>query len=175
MAEPTAHSTELYILGKGVLKFDRFDTAGLPTGLRDIGNAPVFNLTPTVEVIKHYSEREGIQKKDLEVDKLTELNGDFELDEFDRENLRMYLRGSVGSWDIAPMTSGNIIGTLDFVGNNDQGPNYHYNAKVKLTAKGSLGFISDDWGRYGFTFSVQDNAANEPNFPYGKLTLLGES
>jgi hypothetical protein len=174
--EPTAHDTELYTLGKGILMFDRHDDNDLPTGLRDIGNCTAFNLTIVVETIKHYSEREGVRVKDLEGDTLVELNGDFDLDEFDRENLRMYLRGKTGTWGIAPLTSKGIIGQLDFVATNDQGPNYHYQGwRVKLTPKGSLGLISDDWGKYGFNFAALSDADNHPDTPYGDLTLMHES
>jgi hypothetical protein len=176
MTEKTSHDTQLYTLGKGILKFDRWDDNGLPTGLRDIGNCSALNLTMVVEALKHYSERQGIQLKDLEVDRIAEFNGDFDLDEFDRQNLRMYLRGKTGTWAIAPLTSKSIIGQLDFVATNDQGPNYHLQAwKVKLTPKGNLGLISDDWGKYGFNFAVEDDTANHPTSPYGLLTLMHQS
>ena len=174
--ENISHSTELYTLGKGILKFDRFDADGLPTGLRDLGNAPTFNLTIEIEKIEHFSSREGISSIDWTRTKMRRLKGNFELDEFDRENLRLWLFGKAGAFGIAPLTSGDLLGTLDFWPMNDIGPNYHYEGwRVKLTPTGSLGFISDDLGRFGFEFEAESDLTIHPDSPYGLLTLIGES
>ena len=174
--ENISHSTELYTLGKGILKFDRFDVDGLPTGLRDLGNAPTFNLTIEIEKIEHFSSREGISTIDWTRTKVRRLKGSFELEEFDRDNLRLWLFGKEGSFGIAPLTSGDLLGTLDFWPMNDIGPNYHYEGwKVKLTPTGSLGFISDDLGRFGFEFESESDLIVHPDSPYGLLTLIGES
>jgi len=174
--ENISHSTELYTLGKGILKFDRFDVDGLPTGLRDLGNAPTFNLTIEIEKIEHFSSREGISTIDWTRTKVRRLKGSFELEEFDRENLRLWLFGKEGAFGIAPLTSGDLLGTLDFWPMNDIGPNYHYEGwRVKLTPTGSLGFISDDLGRFGFEFESESDLTIHPDSPYGLLTLIGES
>lgn len=173
--EKVAHSTELFSLGKGILKFDRFDANGLPTGLRDLGNSPAFNLTIEIEKIEHFTSREGISTIDWTRTKLRRLKGSFELDEFDRQNLRLWLFGRTGTWSIAPLTSGDLIGRLDFNPTNDIGPKYHYQGwKVKLTPTGNLGFIGDDLARFGFEFEAESDS-NYPNSPYGLLTLMGES
>jgi len=176
MPEKVSHSTDLYTLGKGILKFDRFDDDGLPTGLRDLGNAPVFNLTIEIEKIEHFSSREGISTIDWTRTKMRRLKGAFELDEFDRENLRTWLFGKTSTYGIAPLTSEDLLGTLDFWPTNDVGPNYHFQGwKVKLTPTGNLGFISDDIGRFGFEFDSESDSAVHPDSPYGLLTLIGES
>jgi len=174
MVEKIAHSTELLTLGKGIIQFDRYDDNGLPTGLRDVGNAPSLNLTVEVETIEHITSREGINTVDWTRTKLRRLKGDFELEEFDRENLRLYLFGKEGTYSIAPLTSGDLLGKLDFWPMNDIGPKYHFQAYVKLSPKGSLALISDDLMKYGFDFEAQ-NDSSEPDFPYGKLTLIEES
>ena len=174
MVEKIAHSTELLTLGKGIIKFDRYDSDGLPTGLRDVGNAPSLNLTVEVETIEHITSREGINTIDWTRTKLRRLKRDFELEEFDRENLRLYLFGKAGTFSIAPLTSGDLLGKLDFWPMNDIGPQYHFEGYVKLSPKGSLGLISDDLMKYGFDFEAQ-NDESEPDFPYGKLTLIEES
>jgi len=174
--ENVSHSTELYTLGKGILKFDRFDVDGLPTGLRDLGNAPNFNLTIEIEKIEHFSSREGISTIDWTRTKVRRLKGSFELEEFDRENLRLWLFGKAGAFGIAPLTSGDLLGILDFWPMNDIGPNYHYEGwRVKLTPTGSLGFISEDLGRFGFEFESESDLTVHPDSPYGLLTLIGES
>jgi hypothetical protein len=174
--EKVSHSTELYTLGKGILMFDRFDDDGLPTGLRDLGNAPSMNLTVEIEKIEHISSREGISTVDWTRTKIRRLKGSFELEEFDRDNLRLWLFGKTGTFSIAPFTSGDLLGALDFWPMNDAGPRYHYEGwKVKLSPTGNLGMISDDVNRFGFEFETESDAANHPESPYGKLTLIGES
>jgi len=176
MVEKVAHSTELFTLGKGIVKFDRFDVDGLPTGLRDVGNAPAFNLTIEIEKIEHITSREGIGTVDWTRTKIRRLKGNFELDEFDRENLRLWLFGQTGSFAIAPLTSGDLIGTLDFWPTNDIGPNYHYEGwRVKLSPTGNLGLISDELGKIGFEFEAETDIDTHPVSPYGLLTLIGES
>lgn len=174
MVEKMSHDTELLTLGKGIVKFDRYDANGLPTGLRDMGNAPSFNLTIETERIEHTTSREGINTIDWTRTKLRRLKGDFELDEFGRENLRLYLFGKTGTFSIAPLTSGDLLGKLDFWPMNDIGPKYHFEGYILLSPKGSLGLISDDLGKYGFDFEAQNNE-NDVDFPYGKLTLIEES
>ncbi len=174
--EKISHSTELYALGKGILRFDRFDANGLPTGLRDLGNASIFNLTIEVEKIEHFSSRVGISTIDWTRTRMRRLKGNFELDEFDRSNLRLWLFGRTGTYAIAPLTSGDLLGALDFTPRNDVGPKYRYQGwRVKLTPTGSLGFISEDLGRFGFEFEAESDIVKRPNSPYGLLTLIGES
>jgi hypothetical protein len=174
--EKISHDVQLLTLGKGILKFDRFDVDGLPTGLRDLGNAPTFNLSISLDKLEHLSSREGIATQDMEVTRSRKFQGSFELEEMDRENLRLWLMAETGSFGVRPMTAGEIRGTLDFVATNDQGPRYHYQGwDVKLFPKGDLGLISTDWGKFGFDFTVQKDEGDHPESPWGELTLLDES
>ena len=174
--ERFSHDTALYSFGKGILKFDRFDENGLPTGLRDLGSCPSFNLTIEIEKIEHFSSREGLGVVDWTRTKIRRLKGSFDLEEFDRENLRLWLMGKKGSYGIPPLTSGDLIGMLDFVGTSDVGPRYHYQGwKVKLSPTGNLAFIGDEIGRFGFEFEAESDISGHPKSPYGLLTLIGES
>jgi len=174
--EHTPHDVQLLSLGKGIVKFDRFDAAGLPTGLVDVGNAPVFNLTITVDKLEHLSSREGVATMDNQVIRSRKMEGDFELDELGRENLRLWLMGRTGSWGIKPMTAGAIQGLIDFMGTSDVGPRYHFQGwVVNLFPKGSLGLISTDWGKMGFDFTILQDSVGHPDNPWGELTLLEES
>jgi hypothetical protein len=173
---PTAHDTDLYTLGKGILSFDRFDADGLPQGLRDLGNAPDFALTPVEETLEHFSSRGGIKTRDVERTLQRKLNGKFTLEEYDKDNLKLALFSDEVGYAIEPMTAGDIIGQLDFVMTNDVGPKYHVQLwNVKLKPSGDIAFISEDWGKIGFEFAVQDDSANHPNSPYGLITPLSES
>jgi len=174
--EHVAHDTELFMLGKGILSFDRFDKDDLPTGLRDLGNAPAFNLTIETEKIEHITSREGISKVDWTRTKIQRLKGNFELEEPDRNNLRLWLFGQEGNFGIAPLTSGDLLGQLDFWPMNDIGPKYHYQGwRVKLSPTGNLGLIGEDLGKFGFEFEAESDITAHPYSPYGLLTLVGES
>ena len=69
--------------------FDRWDSAGLPTGFRDVGNATLVSLAPEEETLEHYSSREGIKTLDLEVTLSRKLKGKFTVDEYDKRNLQL--------------------------------------------------------------------------------------
>lgn len=173
--EPTAHSTDLYTIGKGILMFDRFDIDGLPTGLRDLGNAPNFTLTPSEDILEHFSSREGIATLDKEISLKRKITGKFTLDEYDRENLRMALFGETGSWAIKLLTAGVIEGELDFVSTNDVGPQFHVQIwKAKLKPTSDVNFISESWAAIDFEFTVQRDDTHTGE-EYGKITLIGES
>jgi hypothetical protein len=171
-----SHSTNLYYRGKGILKFDRLDDDGLPTGLRDLGNAPDFSLGTSEETSKHYSAREGVKTLDKEDTLTQELSGAFTLEEFDIENLQMALLADKGAFFIRPMSASNIEGALDFWGTNTQGPKFHIQLwKVKIKNNSKLGMISENIGSIPFEFTVESDLTNHPNDPYGLITPLAES
>lgn len=89
----TAPNTSNYIRGSGVLYFDRLDASGLPTGLLDLGNAPSFGITPTVETIKHFESRTGMKELDLEADKSIEMVVKFVLEEYNKDTLDLAFLG----------------------------------------------------------------------------------
>ncbi len=175
--EKISHDTNLYSLGKGILKFDRFDPNGLPTGLVDLGNATEFNLSVSIETLKHYSSREGTRKVDKEITMLQELNGSFVLDEKSRNNMRLYFQAKTGTWAIKPLTVSEVRGRLDFISTNEVGPRWHVQLwDVKIKPAGEHGFIQEaEWGTMGFDFTVQSDELNHPDSPYGEIILIGES
>jgi len=177
MVELKSHDLGLLRLGKGIVSFDRFDADGLPTGLRDLGNVPSMALTPTEEVIEHYTARENIKRLDDIIPVSQKIIGKFTLEEFDRENLRIALFGEVGSYSIHGMTAAVVEGQLELWPTNDQGPKYHFQAwKVRLRPTGDVGLIDDTaLGTMAFEFTCLNDAANHPESPYFDYTLLGES
>jgi hypothetical protein len=82
-----------YSLGKGILYFDRVDVNGTSTGELDLGNAPVFAITPNTETLAHFESRSGIKEKDLEVEVSAGFTGKITLDEYSKENLVFAFRG----------------------------------------------------------------------------------
>ena len=171
-----APTINLYYRGKGILKFDREDGNGLPTGLRHLGNAPDFTLSPIEESEKHYSSMEGVKTVDLEETLSRELGGSFTLEEYDTKNLQLALLADANPTFIRPMTSSNIVGKLDFWGMNNRGPRFHvelWRVKLKTTAK--LEMISDGIGQIAFEFTVLNDATNHSATPYGLITPIGQS
>ena len=172
----TAHNTGLYFVGTGVLYFDRHTEAGLPTGLRDLGNATSFTLGVTIEKKEHTSFRESMPTVDLEMMSKRKLTGKFTLDEYDVNNLKMFLMARTASFGVAPFTTGEVMGELSLVGQNSQGAKYHVQLwKVRVAPGGDLTFIGEDWGAIPFDFTVEADVTGHPNDPYGKITPIGES
>jgi len=170
-----AHNTGLYTLGKGILSFDRFDDDGLPTGLRDLGNAPNFTLTPTVETLEHFSSREGLKKKDLVINLSVGVSAKFTLEEYDKQNLAMALLGTVSGniINLLMATGGQVKGRLEFVGNPSTGPKFHVTLwKVNLKPTSEVAFISDDWGKVDFEAEIESDDVGHPTNPYGLINEM---
>lgn len=84
--------------GAGEVKFDRFDAAGLSTGLRHLGNTPKLELTPTVTVIEKMSAMSGARGTYKRVITGTKAEVAISMDEFDPNNLALVLLGKVLSF-----------------------------------------------------------------------------
>jgi hypothetical protein len=172
----SAPSTNLYYLGKGVVSFDRLDAAGLPTGMRDLGNVPNFSIGPAVEKLDHFSSREGVKKKDKTVILSAGLNVKFTLEEYDLENLALALFGEVSGGVINLMQRTAIEGHLKFVGAGDVGPKLEANLwKVSLNPTGEVPFITDNWGAIELEGEILSDAAGHASNPYGTLAPIVSS
>lgn len=159
-----------YSLGKGILTFDRFDVDGLPTGARDLGNAPNFTISPTVETLEHFSSREGIKKKDKTVIVQAGLNIKFTLDEYELNNLALALMGSVSGSTITMLASTELEGKLVFTGTSEVGPKFLATLhRVSLKPVSEISFITDDWGKIDFEGEVMSDFDNNPDTPYGTI------
>jgi hypothetical protein len=70
-------------------------------------------------------------------------------------------------------TESQINAYLMFQSDNANGPNYRLEAwNVSITPDGDLGFISDEFGTFNLRMAVQNDAANNPNFPNFKLETV---
>ena len=92
MSQP-APNTLNYLVGKGKVYFDRLDADNNPTGELDLGNDPIFALTPENEMLEHYSSMGGVKVKDVSAIISTDLNLKFTLDEINICNLVLALMG----------------------------------------------------------------------------------
>jgi hypothetical protein len=82
--------TSQYYVGKGIVSIQL--TADV--AYRDIGNVPVFEFTPNITVLTHYSSRLGIRSKDLEVIHEKQASLNMRLDEWTYQNLMLAFMGS---------------------------------------------------------------------------------
>jgi hypothetical protein len=90
--------TSMYYLGKGIVSV----ALGAATSWTDVGNVPVFELTPNITVLSHYTSRLGIRTKDLEVISEKQMTMTMHLDEWTYSNLMLALMGTTGT---APPTT----------------------------------------------------------------------
>jgi len=169
----TAHDTDLYYVGRGIVSFDRY-VDGLPTGMRDLGNCPRFDLTPATEELPHYSSREGLKTKDKVVVLSAEATIPFTLDEYDLDNIVLAVLGEkLDETTVALLRDPEVEGHLRFVGNPAAGPTFQVDLwSVQLKPTSPIPFISDEWGIVEFEASIQNDAANHPTTPYGQIRLL---
>jgi hypothetical protein len=89
--------TSQYYIGKGIVSVQILQGWTTPdSAYVDVGNVPVFELTPNITVLSHYSSRLGIRSKDLEVIHEKQMSLTMHMDEFTYRNLQLALMCSVG-------------------------------------------------------------------------------
>lgn len=91
-----APNTRDYQLGRGIVRLAALGANGLPdaNGFRDLGNAPEFNISLTVEDVRHQSSRTQLKFTDKRVTISQEIGVSFILDEINFENLSDFFVGS---------------------------------------------------------------------------------
>jgi len=85
--------TSQYYIGKGVVSIALTGDIAW----RDLGNVPVFEFTPNITVLSHYSSRLGIRSKDLEVIHEKQATLNMHLDEWTYQNLMLVFMGTTGT------------------------------------------------------------------------------
>lgn len=156
MADAVSPNVLLYSVLKGTVSFT--PTAGSP---RDLGNAPEFELTPTVDKLDHFSSRAGTRKKDRSVVREQTLTARIVLDEWTADNLKIALMGgdlttgTDGTKSFGIFAVSEITGALTFTGTNDVGSKVSLDLpSVSFTPSGSLNLISDEWGQMEISAEV---------------------
>lgn len=150
MPEPklSSPSTGNYRIGKGILAFKREGAASF----RDLGNCISAHIASANEFLEHFSSREGVKKKDLEVVVKQGATFAMTLEEFTAENLALMALGdaneaAVGGPTIELFAQTSIIGELRITATNDVGPRVDAHLfRVSIKPTGDLGFIEDEWG-----------------------------
>jgi hypothetical protein len=89
--------TSQYYVGKGIVSVQILEGITPPdSAYRDVGNVPVFEFTPNITVLTHYSSRLGIRSKDLEVIHEKQATLTMHMDEWTFQNLQLALMCTVG-------------------------------------------------------------------------------
>lgn len=137
-----------YFIGKGILSFT-------PDGgsLRDLGNAPSFEVVPTIEKLDHFESRSGVKAKDRSVAVTVEGQVNITLDEITPDNLSLALFGpdlvvvnTAGNPEFNILSSAEIKGKLVLTGTNEIGNQFLVTVEsVSFTPSAGFNFISEEF------------------------------
>jgi len=168
------------LLGRGKLYFDRFNSSGVRTGERFLGNCPTFEITPASEDIKKYSSADAAADLIASDVLRTTLGLRIVGDEFTKENLAMALFGDNSSI----VQTGAAI-TNEAIANVQQGCYYPllYRQVSAVTVTGPAGtpvyVLTDDYtvdavsGRIYIVVGggIADDADIEVDYTYATIDL----
>ena len=113
----TPDPNNLYV-GAGAVYFDRFDSAGLSTGLRHLGNVETLGITASVETIEKKSSLDGARGTLKEVVIGSEAVLEILLSEYDSHNVALALFGTEALFNQASeptVVDEDVNGGLDLV------------------------------------------------------------
>lgn len=160
-----------YHIGKGIVTFKE---VGGSTFV-DLGNAPSFVYTPTVEKKEHFSSREGIKTKDFTAITQVGATVKLTLDEITGENLAFFALATTdtttpGEVVLSGLTKAEFTGDIKVTGTNDIGQLVDFEATVSFVPSGDFSFITDadDFSTIEIEAEVQKNATDGS---FGKWTI----
>jgi hypothetical protein len=142
---PASPDVNNYHIGKGIVTFKE---AGGSIFV-DLGNAPSFQYTPTVEKVEHFSSREGVKTKDFTAITQVGATITMELDEITGENLAMFALGTIdtttpGSVVISGLSKAEFKGDIKVSGTNDIGQQVDFEATISFVPSGDFNFITSE-------------------------------
>src|SRR4051794_20796152 len=119
---PASPSVNNYHIGKGIVSFK--EKGG--TDFVDLGNAPSFVYSPSVEKLEHFSSREGVKTKDFTAITQVGATITFSLDEITGANLAFFALAeedatTPGEISLSGLTKTEFEGDIMVVGTNDVG------------------------------------------------------
>ena len=135
-----------YFLGKGIVKWKGVSDPAFV----DVGNVPMFEITPQVTRLPHYSSRRGIRFMDLNpvISKLMTVK--FHLEEFTPYNLALALMGlwTPGSPDnVDILIEDEVTGMLRLIGTNEIGSMKQVDLPfVNIAPSAAVQFIGETYG-----------------------------
>jgi hypothetical protein len=139
----TSPDVDAYSVFKGIVKWKGVNDVAY----RDVGNAPMFDFTPTVAAIDHFSSRGGVKKKDKKITSELSASLKLQLDEMTPENLKLHMMGtdldSAGD-KFSVLTQAEVLGAVRLIGTNDIGIRVQIDfPNVSFTPSNALALIGD--------------------------------
>ena len=158
-----------YYIGRGTLEVK----VGV-AAWRDVGNVPVFEITPTIEKLEHKSSRTGIRSTDRSV--VVEKGGTVRiiLEEYNYENLQLALLGGdttdgSGNSAIDVLSENSITAQVRFTGANDVGPELKILLhSVTFNPSGTFGLITEEFGQ----MEINGDIAVDANGSFGWMRIV---
>src|SRR4029077_8243419 len=154
-------SVNNYHIGKGIVTFKE---EGGSTFV-DLGNAPAFIYTPTVEKVEHFSSREGVKTKDFTAITQVGATVKLTLDEITGEKLAMFALGEIDTTPpcsvvISGLSKAEFKGDIKVSGTNDIGQQVDFEATISFVPSGDFSFITseDDFSTIELEAEVQKHA-----------------
>lgn len=165
-------NTDNYFSGKGIVKIKRLDLS--ETVFRDIGDCPVFEMTPNVSKMDHFSSRGPRRYKDRSDVSQVELALRIQLDELTAENFAMALTTHVSSgassshyaYSMEIMQDAEIQAAVRFVGTNAIGAKVQIDLpNVVFSSSAAMNLIVEQYGN----LEIQGDVQGATNGSFGKL------
>jgi len=171
---PTSPNVNNYHIGKGIVSFKE---AGASV-FTDLGNAPSFIYTPTIEKLEHFSSREGVKTKDFTAITSAGATIKVTLDEITGLNLSFFSLAEQGTdtdgnITLAGLSKAEFIGDIKVVGTNDIGQQVDFLATVSFVPSGDFSFITAE---DQFTvIEIEAEVQKDANGHFGVWTLRDET
>jgi hypothetical protein len=171
---PASPNVQNYHIGKGIVSFKE---TGAPDFV-DLGNAPSFQYSPTVEKLEHFSSREGVKTKDFTAITQVGATVTFTLDEITGYNLAFFSLAEQGTdtdgnITLSGLTKTEFTGEIKVVGTNDIGQQVDFVATVSFVPSGDFNFITDEdnWT----TIEIEAEVQKAADGSFGIWTIRDET
>jgi hypothetical protein len=168
---PASPNVQNYHIGKGIVSFKE---AGGAATFVDLGNAPSFVYTPTVEKVEHFSSREGVKTKDFTAITQVGATIKMQLDEITGLNLSFFALAETdtttpGEVVLNGLSKAEFVGDILVTGTNDIGQQVDFEATVSFVPSGDFSFITaeDEFTVIEIEAEVQKGVTGE----FGKWTV----
>jgi hypothetical protein len=171
---PASPNVQNYHIGKGIVSFKE---AG-ESVFTDLGNAPSFVYSPTVEKLEHFSSREGVKTKDFTAITQVGATVSFTLDEITGRNLSFFALAEQGTdtdgnITLSGLSKTEFTGEIKVVGTNDIGQQVDFLATVSFVPSGDFSFITDE---DDFTvIEIEAEVQKDANGFFGVWTIREEA
>jgi len=170
---PASPNVQNYHIGKGIVSFKETGASVFT----DLGNAPSFVYTPTIEKLEHFSSREGVKTKDFTAITQAGATITFTLDEITGLNLSFFSLAEQGTdtdgnITLSGLSKTEFTGDIKVVGTNDIGQQVDYIGRISVVPAGEFSFITAEDEFSVLTIEAEVQKGDDGNF--GIFTVRDE-